>query len=204
MALAGLPPAQPRPAVALAEDSTHRDERQDGEPQQLSALNGIGTNGHGGRPAAPADAASPDHEGEAGEAPFSVSADGLAGGLPAGLIDPAVLNGEADPSGTELQFIEFCRGCNPVGDMRRVVVAAEGAQRFLGVSSVDQHALDGLFALAGWPRPHSLVQTLRNAARAKFQWLERVPGRLGFYTVTDTGLQTALPDPGSAQTPGFG
>ena len=112
-------------------------------------------------------------------------------------------NGFAEPSEAELQFIEFCRAANPVGDMRRVVVAAEGAQRFLGVSSVDQHALEGLFALAGWPRPHSLVQTLRNSARAKFQWLERVPGRLGFYTVTDTGRQTALPDSGLERTPGF-
>ena len=69
-----------------------------------------------------------------------------------------------------------------------------GAQRLLGVPSVDAPTLEALFALAGWPRPHSLVQTMRNAARVKFGWLERVPGRMGFYTVTDTGRETALPD----------
>ena len=78
--------------------------------------------------------------------------------------------------------------------MRRAVVAAEGAQRLLGVPSVDAPTLEALFSLAGWPRPHSLVQTMRNAARVKFGWLERVPGRMGFYTVTDTGRETALPD----------
>lgn len=101
-------------------------------------------------------------------------------------------NGEL--SEDQLQFREFCREANPTGDMRRAVVAAEGAQRLLGVPSVDAHTLEALFTLAGWPRPHNLVQTMRNAARVKFGWLERVPGRMGFYTVTDTGRETALPD----------
>jgi hypothetical protein len=89
-------------------------------------------------------------------------------------------------------FAEFCRTSNPMGDMRRVVVAAEGARRFLGAESVDAEGLGRLFVLAGWARPHSFVQTLRNAARSKFRWLERVPGRSGFYTVTDVGRSTAL------------
>jgi hypothetical protein len=89
-------------------------------------------------------------------------------------------------------FVEFCQSVNPMGDMRRVVVATEGARRFLDIDSVDAEKLGWLFDLAGWQRPHSFVQTLRNAARSKFRWLERVPGRSGYYTVTDVGRATAL------------
>ena len=89
-------------------------------------------------------------------------------------------------------FIHFCQTSNPLGDMRRVVVAAEGATRFLGDESVDTGRLEQLFDLAGWHRPHSFVQTLRNAARSKFRWLERVPGKSGHYTVTVQGRKTAL------------
>ena len=102
---------------------------------------------------------------------------------------------QASPAGLsegERAFIDFCRQANPLGDMRRVVVAAEGAARYLDAQSVDSENLERLFDLAGWQRPHSLVQTLRNAARSKFRWLERVPGRSGHYTVTDLGRVTAL------------
>ena len=71
--------------------------------------------------------------------------------------------------------------------MRRVVVAAEGASRHLQQFSVDTERLERLFRLAGWPAAHSFIQTLRNAARTKFRWMERVPGRSGHYTVTDVG-----------------
>ena len=76
--------------------------------------------------------------------------------------------------------------------MRRVVVAAEGASRFLGLDSVDVDELSRLFDLAGWRRPHSFVQTLRNAARRKFQWIESIPGRSGHYTVTSRGRAVVL------------
>ena len=92
----------------------------------------------------------------------------------------------------QASFTEFCRASNPVGDMRKVVVAAEGARRFLDAESVDADGLGNFFALAGWSRPHSFVQSLRNAARSKFRWLERVPGRAGYYTVTEVGRATAL------------
>jgi hypothetical protein len=92
----------------------------------------------------------------------------------------------------EQAFVEFCQSANPMGDMRRVVVAAEGAERFLNIGSVDAEELGWLFDLAGWQHPHSFVQSLRNAARSKFRWLERVPGRSGYYTVTDVGRATAL------------
>jgi hypothetical protein len=72
------------------------------------------------------------------------------------------------------------------------VVAAEGAARYLGRASVDADELGRLFDLAGWPRPHSFVQTLRNAGRSKFRWLERIPGRSGHYRVTEVGRATAL------------
>ena len=96
------------------------------------------------------------------------------------------------PTQAEEDFTHFCQTSNPLGDMRRVVVAAEGASRFLGSESVDTENLGQLFDLAGWHRPHSFVQTLRNAARSKFRWLERVPGKAGHYTVTAQGRKTAL------------
>ena len=92
----------------------------------------------------------------------------------------------------ESHFAEFCRSANPMGDMRRVVVAAEGASRILGMPSVDVNDLAGLFDLAGWRRPHNFTQTLRNAARDKFRWLERVPGRAGKYAVTELGRSITL------------
>ena len=99
---------------------------------------------------------------------------------------------DAAPAGGERAFVEFCRSANPLGDMRRVVVAAEGARRSLGMDSVDTADLERLFDLAGWRRPHSFVQTLRNAARGKFRWLERVPGRAGRYAATDLGRSVTL------------
>jgi len=92
----------------------------------------------------------------------------------------------------EQDFAEFCQKANPMGDMRRVVVVAEGASRYLGHESVNSEELGRLFDLVGWQRPHSFVQTLRNSARSKFRWLERVPGRSGQYKVTDLGRRTAL------------
>ncbi len=87
----------------------------------------------------------------------------------------------------EAKFIQFCQSANPMGDMRRVVVAAHGASKFLNQPSVDTQELSRLFQLIGWHPPHSLVQTLRNAARSKFRWMERIPGRSGHYSATDVG-----------------
>ena len=92
----------------------------------------------------------------------------------------------------ESDFAEFCRSANPLGDMRRVVVAAEGAGRILAMPSVDAEDLAGLFDLAGWRRAHNFTQTLRNAARDKFRWLERLPGRTGRYGVTELGRSVTL------------
>ena len=94
-------------------------------------------------------------------------------------------------SPTEDSFIQFCRSVNPLGDMRRVVVAAEGAERFLQADGVDADELSRLFELAGWTQPHSFTQTLRNAARSKFRWIERMPGRNGRYWVTERGKEIA-------------
>lgn len=92
----------------------------------------------------------------------------------------------------EHEFIAFCQRVNPLGDMRRVVVAAEAADRHLAVKSVDPDELSRLFTLAGWPIPHSFVQTLRNAARSKFRWMERIAGQLGHYRVTNAGRKIVL------------
>ena len=93
---------------------------------------------------------------------------------------------------SEHEYIAFCQRVNPLGDMRRVVVAAEAAHRYLNIASVDPDSLAHLFTLAGWPIPHSFVQTLRNAARTKFRWLERIPGLSGHYKVTNTGRSIVL------------
>jgi len=93
---------------------------------------------------------------------------------------------------SEHEYIAFCQRVNPLGDMRRVVVAAEAAHRYLNITSVDPDGLEHLFTLAGWPIPHSFVQTLRNAARTKFRWLERIPGLSGHYKVTNTGRSIVL------------
>ena len=92
----------------------------------------------------------------------------------------------------ELEFMAFCQRVNPLGDMRKVVVAAEAAHRYLNIVSVDPDELERLFTLIGWPIPHSFVQTLRNAARTKFRWLERIAGRPGHYKVTNTGRSIVL------------
>ena len=84
-------------------------------------------------------------------------------------------------------FARFCHDLSPMGDMRRTVVAAEGARRHLGMDGVSEEELGLLFDRAGWRRPSDFVQTLRNAARSKFQWLERVPGTKGYYAVTAAG-----------------
>ena len=99
----------------------------------------------------------------------------------------ARINGSADSG--EDSFLQFCRSVNPLGDMRRVVVAAEGAERFLQANGVDAEELSRLFDLVGWTQPHDFAQTLRNAARSKFRWLERMPGRSGRYWVTKTGKE---------------
>ena len=112
---------------------------------------------------------------EAREMPFAPA-------IPPALTDPRLA----------VDFTAFCRAADPMGDMRKVVVAAEGAKRHLGMASVDAWELGHLFDIAGWTRPHSFAQTLRNAARQKFRWLEKVPGRQGRYTATEEGLSTVL------------
>ena len=93
----------------------------------------------------------------------------------------------ATSRGAEDAFGRFCRSIAPMGDMRRTIVAAEGAKRYLGAASVSGESLGRLFDLAGWMRPADFPQTLRNAARNKFGWLERVPGKPGHYVVTPQG-----------------
>ena len=116
---------------------------------------------------------------------------GASSGAPAASGDHVGMSSLA-PAVSEQAFIDFCRAANPLGDMRRVVVAAEGASRYLAMDGVNAESLGSLFDIVGWPRAHNFVQTLRNAARSKFGWLERIPGRAGHYSVTDLGRSTAL------------
>lgn len=104
--------------------------------------------------------------------------------------------GQDSASEAEEAFIAFCRTVDPMGDMRMLVVAAEGARRFLSMDSVDTLDLERLFLLAGWGNLHSFIQTLRNAARSKFRWMARLSGRSGRYTVTDLGRAVILGESG--------
>ena len=121
---------------------------------------------------------------------------------PATAPDPAPMPPPAAATGpAERQFAAYCQQINPIGDMRRVVVAAEAAARYLEIPSVDPDRLSALFTLAGWTIPHSFVQTLRNAARSKFRWMERVPGLNGHYRVSDAGRSIVLGETGTPSTP---
>ena len=92
-----------------------------------------------------------------------------------------------------MAFEAFCKDVNPLGDMRRVVVATEGAMRHFGVNGVNADDLVWLFETAGWRMPGNFTQTLRNAARSKFGWLERIPGRSGHYATTPLGVSKTIP-----------
>jgi hypothetical protein len=98
----------------------------------------------------------------------------------------------AIPREAQEGYTRFTASLSPVGDMRRVVVAAEGARRFLGMEGVSEAELGHLFDLAGWRRPGSFLQTLRNGARSKFRWLERVPGNPGYYAISQQGSDAVL------------
>ena len=113
-------------------------------------------------------------------------------GLPVSAPDDDGLFLELQAPAAKEDFTAFCQSVNPMGDMRRVVVAAEGASRFFKADGVNAEELGELFDLAGWRRANSFTQTLRNAARSKFGWLERVPGRAGCYAPTDLGRSVTL------------
>ncbi|MBM3924882.1 MAG: hypothetical protein FJ320_02690 [SAR202 cluster bacterium] len=76
--------------------------------------------------------------------------------------------------------------------MKRVIVVAEGAKRFLNMPQVSPDELQSLLHALQWPQPEKLVLTLRNAARSSYRWLQRVPGRHGYYTVTEQGRLAVL------------
>lgn len=96
------------------------------------------------------------------------------------------------PAQSKQDFVAFCEAINPTGDMRRVVVATEAADRFFGLEGVTADEAGELFDLIGWRRANNFTQTVRNAARSKFGWLERIPGRSGRYAATDLGRSTTL------------
>ena len=98
----------------------------------------------------------------------------------------------ADSAEAQESFAQFCREHSPLGDMRRVVVAAESAGRSFAMEGVSERELGRLFELAGWRRPREFLQALRNSARSKFRWMERVPGSRGYYAVTDAGRANVI------------
>ena len=117
---------------------------------------------------------------------------GSGANIPDSPVSPDSSDRPGRATGAEEAFAQFCASLSPMGDMRRVVVAIEGARHFLGKDEVSEKELGALFDLAGWRRPGDFVQTLRNASRSKFQWLERVRGKAGYHTVTETGRQRVI------------
>lgn len=144
----------------------------------------------GSAPSTPApDVSAPVHrESEGPEAPDELSEEAA---------DSIVLL--ADPAAYQ-QAAEYCRHINPLGDMRRVVVATYAAELYLGAEGVSANELAGIFDATGWPQPTDFVQAIRNAAREKFGWLERV-GNPGYYKVTTTGRAAVLGESGIVEQP---
>ena len=90
------------------------------------------------------------------------------------------------------EFRRFCQWLDPLPDMRRVVVAAEGARRFFGTLQVSPVELTQLFEWLKWEQPPSFLQTLRNTSRSNYRWMQNVPGGSGYYVVTERGRQTVI------------
>ena len=90
------------------------------------------------------------------------------------------------------EFRRFCQWLDPLPDMRRVVVAAEGARRFFGTLQVSPVELTQLFEWLKWEQPPSFLQTLRNTSRSNYRWMRNVPGGSGYYVVTERGRQTVI------------
>ena len=106
-------------------------------------------------------------------------------------------SGEDEEAGREMgdneeSFARFCESLAPISDMRRLVVATEGARRFLNIESVSENELGALFDMAGWRQPGDFPQTIRNAARSKIGWVERVPGTTGYYAITQVGRNSVI------------
>ncbi len=105
--------------------------------------------------------------------------------------EPTDLEGLAGDAPAYEEAAAYCRRVNPLGDMRRVVVATYAAELYMGAEGVSATELAGIFDATGWPQPTDFVQAIRNAAREKFGWLERV-GNPGYYKVTATGRAAVL------------
>ena len=65
-------------------------------------------------------------------------------------------------------------------------------KRYLGMNQVSSQELGPLFDFLEWPHPKDFMQTLRNAGRSSFQWLERSQGAAGYYSVTDQGRREII------------
>ena len=113
-------------------------------------------------------------------------------GHPSGEVGDRTLDLNRYSQEARQDYVAFCEAVNPTGDMRRVVVAIEAAGRFFGLEGITADEVGELFDLIGWRRANNFTQTIRNAARSKFGWLERIPGRAGRYAATDVGRSTTL------------
>lgn len=195
MVLSGMPldsmtgSVPPAPAANGHSDAVEKStgtlaqQTETGDPSPAPQANGSG-------PATHSNGASHSEGPEGSHIPANgASANGAASVAPAptAAVADDVMDVRVQPQHARDDFRAFCQSLNPMGDMRRVVVAAEGASRFFGWDGVNADDLGELFDLGGWRRANSFTQTIRNAARSKFGWLERIPGRSGRYAATDVG-----------------
>ena len=101
------------------------------------------------------------------------------------------------PVEVSLEVLAYCREHDPGATMRRIVAIAAGVSR-QGGAGITVPYLTATFTTLGWQSPSDFSAAVRNAARASFGWLARVPEREGVYAITPKGRQEVL---GETQPP---
>ena len=81
----------------------------------------------------------------------------------------------------------FYKEKDPRNDMERVTVLAYYAKEYRDIPEVSEDELSPLFNEVGGQLPKAVMQTLRNAARKKYSYLES-SGKKGYYRITNTGI----------------
>jgi hypothetical protein len=83
---------------------------------------------------------------------------------------------------------DFYQRKNPKNDMEKVTIAAFYAKEYRGKDEITEEDVRRLLNEAGERKlPRNVANTLNNAARANYGYLERVKGKRGSYEVTNAG-----------------
>ena len=81
----------------------------------------------------------------------------------------------------------FYKEKDPRNDMERITVLGYYAKEYRSIPEVSESELAPLFNEVGGQLPKDIMQTLRNAARKKYSYLEST-GRKGYYRITNIGI----------------